>query len=167
MGNTILTNDQLVTFPAVANALAGASLSSDRDPGDRALDVGVGSKLGKFTVDATALPGGSGLLEVICFKVQRAFATPVVGTDPIPTDAEIITGGLQGTYRRNMPGWVIKYFVRSQTVEQAGVIHFTIDWGKYKMGTVRGGDFYGITYFNRSTVATTLDWQCRYKEYRA
>ncbi len=164
MGNTIATNDQLITFVAVSTVPAGTSMATSRLDTDRATEVSSGALVGKTTVTIGCVPGaGSGYIEYVVFKAQRQFTTPVKGTNPIPTDTEVIGAGLQQEYRKNMPGWVIKFGTMPIVSQTPRTLDIKIDWAKFKMDKVRDGDFYGITYFNRTSSTITFDWQARYK----
>ncbi len=164
MGNSILTNDQLVIYPAVATTLAGGALTGDTRESDRFQDVSPGEIVGHMTVNIGLLPAANskGYFEYIVFKAQRQFTTPVVGTDPIPSDAEIIAGGMQGEYRKNMPGWVIQFGQWPVTENTVALRTIKINWAKFKMAGVRSGDFFGIALFNRTSATVVTDWQARY-----
>ncbi len=164
MGNSVLTNDQLVTFIGVATQIAGGAMSADRLDTDRLTELSSGALVGKTTIDIGMNPaaGGKGYFEYIVFKAQRQPSTPVKGTHPIPTDSEVNLAGLQQMYRGNMPGWVIQFGLIPITAETNVTRRITINWAKFKMDKVRDGDFYGITYFNRTGATVTFDWQARY-----
>ena len=163
MGNSILTNDQLITFVAVSTVPAGTSMATSRLDTDRATEVSSGALVGRTTISIGMVPGAtSGYLEYVVFKVQRSHVTPVKGTDPMPSDASVISAGLQQMYRQNMPGWVIQYGQIPISAETPRVKDIKIDWNKFRMAKVRDGDFYGITYFNRTASTITFDWQARY-----
>ncbi len=165
MGNTILTNDQLITFFGVAAVTAGSSASSTRTDSDRATGLSSGSKIGTVTIDVGAtLISEEGYIEYMVFKAQRQDVTPVKGTFPIPSDGEVIAGGLQQTYRMNMPGWCIKYGQIPMSSQTPRTFKIRVNFAKFKMATVRDGDFFGLTLFNRSGASITLDWQARYWE---
>ncbi len=168
MGNTILTNDQLLTVPAKAGLLAGTALATDRDAGDRSQELQTGNILGNMTIDVTASPSGAafGVIEYVVFKVQRALTVPIIGTDPIPSDADAITGGLQSAYRKNMPGWIIQFGTFRISAEVTAIKKIRINWNKFRMAKVRDGDFFCIVYFNRTGGSITFDWQARYYEYK-
>ncbi len=166
MGNTILTNDQLLTFQAVSTVRAGASLTSDRMETDRLTEVGNGSIIGEITVTVAMFPGASnGYLEYVCFKAERQGSTPVKDTFPIPTDAEVLASGLQQMYRSNMPGWIMKFGTIPYTPETIHTRDIKFAPAKFGKGKVRDGDFYGICFFNRGASSITFDWQARYKSY--
>ncbi len=131
---------------------------------DRGTELGNGSLVGRTTIDVAFLPatGGLGYMEYIVFKAQRQAVTPVVGTHPIPSDAEVIAAGLQQTYRSNMPGWIIQYGMIMLSREVPMVKKIKIDWNKFKMSKTRDGDFFGITYFNNTQGNVTIDWNARY-----
>ncbi len=164
IGNVVPTNDQLVTFIAVAGSVAGSGMGANRQDVDRLTEVSSASYVGKTTINVGFFPGiaTKGYIEFLVFKAQRQFTTPVVGTNPIPSDAEVIAVGLQQEYRKNMPGWVIQYGQIPLTTDTVHVRTIKIDWAKFKMDKVRDGDFFGITYFNRTDQSINIDWQARY-----
>ena len=167
IGNSVLTNDQLVTFHGVSTVVAGTSAATSRVDSDRAVELSSGSKMGNVTIDVgfrSILD--EGFVEYIVFKAQRQFTTPVKGTDPLPSDTEVIAAGLQQEYRLRMPGWIIQFGMIPVAPETANKKTIKINWNKFRMGVVRDGDFFGVTYFNRTGGAITLDWQCRYFEYK-
>lgn len=166
IGNSILTNDQLITFQAVATVTAGSSLTSNRMETDRLTEVGNGFIIGNMTVTVAMFPGSSnGYLEYIVFKAERQGSTPVKGTFPIPSDAEVLSSGMQQVYRSNMPGWIIKYGTIPYTPETIHTRDIKFSFTKFGKGKVRDGDFYGVAFFNRGASTITFDWQCRYKSY--
>ncbi len=163
MGNSILTMDQLVTFIAVSTVPAGTSMATSRLDTDRATEVSSGALVGRTTIDLGVVAGAaSGYIEYVVFKAQRQHATPVKGTDPLPSDTEVIGAGLQQEYRKNLPGWVIQYGLFPISAETPRTKTIKIDWNKFRMAKVRDGDFYGVTYFNRTASNITFDWQARY-----
>lgn len=167
MDNQILTADQLVTFPAVAENLAGSGLQGGRGTGDRAQDVGVGNDIFKIHWDIGVRNiTDDGILEYLVFKAQRQSATPVKGTFPIASDAEVTSTGLQGSYRDNMPGWVVKFGKIAFAQAQPRTIKIDVNFGKFRMSKIRDGDFYGLVFFNRSPATVFLDWEARYYEYK-
>jgi len=168
MGNLVPTNDQLVTFMAVANVFAGGSMTTDRTDENRLTDVPNGRNIGRTTWNVGFEVGSetqSGYIEYCVFKAERQHGTPVVGTDPLPTDAEVISLGLQAMYRNNLPGWVIKFGLIPITSETIVTREISVSWSKFKKQRVKDGDFYGIVFFNRTGVNVTIDWQCRYKTF--
>lgn len=166
MGNSILTAAQLVTFAVVAERLAGTALTTSRTGSDRQTEVQSGGQVNHITWDLQIQPGANqGTLEYLVFKVERSFVTPVVGTDPIPTDAQILSGGLQGSYRKNMPGWVMKYGAVGIAAEQPRVVKIKVNLKKFKKGTIRDGDHIGLVVFNRTGSTITYGWSARYWEY--
>lgn len=164
MGNSIITNDQLVTFIGVATQQADGTITANRLDTDRGTELSSGALVGKTTINVGMIPaaGSKGYFEYVVFKAQRQAVTPVKGTFPIPADADVITSGLQQLYRLSMPGWVIQYGQWSVSAEFPMTRKITIDWSKFKMDKTRDGDFYGITYFNRTGGTVTFDWQARY-----
>jgi len=167
IGNTISTNDQLVTFQAVSTVRAGSAATTTRTSSDRSTEITSGSKIGQITVDVGIRTiTNEGILEYIVFKVERSHVTPVKGVDPIPADTDVNTAGLQQSYRMNMPGWIIKYGKVAFSAETPKAFKITANYGKFGKAVIRDGDFCGITFFNRSSSAIIFDWEARYFEYR-
>ncbi len=167
VANTILTNDQLVTFSAVATVVAGTSAGTSRVDSDRATEISGGSKIPSVTWDV-ALRNlvDDGVLEYCVFKAERQAVTPVKGTFPIPADAALANNGMQQEYRLNMPGWIMKFGIVPFSPETPKVFKVKVNLAKFKKQTWRDGDFLGLVFFNRSPQSLTLDWHARYYEYK-
>ncbi len=168
MDNTVLTGDQLVTLIAVPNVNAGGAIGTDRTNEDRQTKVANGRHIGHTTVNIDWLPSvgsAGGILEYIVWKLERQPNTPIVGIFPVPTDPNVQNQGMQQAYRIKAPGWVIQYGQRPFTLETQKTAVIKINWSKFKKDTMRDGDFFGITYFNRSDSSINLNVQMRYKTY--
>ncbi len=167
MGNSILTDAQLVTFQAVSTVPAGTSMANARIDTDRAVEVSNGEEVGNMTVTVGIFPGASnGYIEYAVFKAQRQSTTPVVGTFPMDSNSAVNSAGLQQIMRQNMPGWVYKFGTIPYTPETIHTRDIKISYRKFKVAKVRDGDFFGIVFFNRGASTVTFDWQARYKSYR-
>ncbi len=165
MGNSVPTFDQLVTYAVVSERLAGTALSTSRSSSDRQTEVQTGGQVGFVTWDVSLSPGGIGSIEYCVFKAERQFTTPVVGTDPIPADADLVSSSMQSEYRMNMPGWILKFGILAVASEQPRTLKVTVNLKKFKKSTFRDGDFLGLAFFNRVGASTTIGWAARYWEY--
>ncbi len=167
MGNVVLTNDQLIFFAVVADNLAGTSLGTSHVVSDRERECASGTDVNFITWDVGVQPtaGAIGSLQYLVFKVERSFVTPVAGTDPIPSDADVIGLGLQAAYRTNMPGWVMKFGLIPLTPETTNTKKITINLKKFRKSKVRSGDFVGISLFNDTDASVIMDIHCRYRQF--
>ncbi len=131
---------------------------------NREQEFTVDSNLGKTTMDI----GWSdilsdGIYEYVVWKRERQSATPIVGAG-LPSNANATVSGLQQTYRIEMPGRVVRFGVIPLSAETPKTLKLTIDWKKFKMDKIKSGDWYGITFFNRTGATVTMDFQSRTKE---
>ncbi len=168
MGNAPLNNIGLLHVLARSGTLAGGSMTASR-VGDenRTVDVDNGRSIGKMTVSVNFTTSGAsiGYYEYAFIKYHRQTSVPAIGTDPVPTSADIVSDGLQRAVRNFTPGWVVHFgTVSSNTAFNRG-IKLVINWAKFKMEKVRDGDFYCLVMFNRSDGTATYDIQTRYKTY--
>ncbi len=108
---------------------------------------------------------GTGYYEYALVKYERSTSVPVIGTDPVPTSADIATGGLQREIRSMTPGYLIKYGQIAITPQTTKITVIKANWAKYKKALVRDGDYYCLVIFNRSDGASFYDVQTRYKTY--
>jgi len=107
----------------------------------------------------------NGMIEIIVWKRERQGNVPVPGTG-LPPTATVLTSGMQMAFRSEMPGRVYKYIKRAIAPEQPANIHIDQKWYKFKVSTIRQGDFYGVSIFNRNTTsAVIIDIETRYKEH--
>ncbi len=168
MDNTILTLDQLVVICAVPNVDAGGAMTTDRTNEDRLTQVANGRHVGRTTLDVDWLPGATnagGIIEYMIWRIDHAFAVPVVGGSGLPTDAEVGAQGMQQAYRQHIPGWCLKYGQLVFTLETQKAKKLTINWAKFKKDTMKDGTYFGVTFFNRSDTSVTMNVQMRYKTY--
>ncbi len=167
IGSALTTEAAVLAVLANTVNVAGTSLQTDRDPGDRFQQVGNGSKLGQITIElATRLVGQPGYLDIVIAKLERSFTVPVIGTDPIPSLAEMTSGGLQGIFRQNMPGWVVHHSVFPFSAAGSNTKTIKINLAKFRKNTFRDGDFLIMMLLNKSGGSMTVDWQTRYYEFK-
>ncbi len=126
----------------------------------------IGSQLGRTTFDiGVRSASGSGILEYVVYKIERSTAVPAIGALNLPSSAEISTGGMQCEMRNYNPGRILEFGLLAYTAETTRTKKMVINWKKFRMSTIRQGDFYGIVFFNRGTATVTVDLYCRFKEW--
>ncbi len=126
----------------------------------------IGSEIGLTTIDigirtATA----SGIIEYCVYKIERSTAVPAVGALNLPSSADVSTGGLQCEMRNHNPGRILEFGQIAYTAETTRTKKIRVNWKKYRLATIRQGDFYGIVLFNRAPNTVTTDIYCRFKEW--
>ncbi len=168
MGNGPADNIGLLHVLAHAQGLAGGSMGASRTGGeDRLTEVDNGRHVGHTTIDFslsfTASPVG--YYEYAVVKYERSTSVPSIGTDPVPSSADITTVGLQQSVRSLSPGYVLQYgqipCVPNINVHRV----IKINWAKFKKSLVRDGDYFCIIFFNRSNTTNIYDLQIRYRTY--
>ncbi len=91
MAGTVVAN---VAFPLIIvspSIFAAGSASSNIEAQDKDRTVNVGHHVGTFTIDFTIRnTANDGVFEFYIFKVERAAATPALGTHPVPSTATIL-----------------------------------------------------------------------------
>ncbi len=134
---------------------------------DRTTEVDNGRTVGKTTIDFGLTPTAltTGYYEYAVVKYERSFTVPAIGTDPVPTSANIITGGLQRECRSLAPGYVLQFGIIPATKETVVTRKIIINWAKFNKEKVRDGDYYCIIFFNRTDGAGVYDLHIRYKTY--
>jgi len=144
---------------AGANLTTGGSASIARESlSNREQENTIGSKIFRSTLTISLTPGMTpGAVEFAICKVERAGTVPTSDGTLLPTAVDITTQGLQQAIRTHQPGRVIHYQKVAIANEQPRVVTVRIPWSKYKMQTVRTGDFYLCMLYNRLS-------QCRYNE---
>ncbi len=168
MDQQMLSNKGTVVVSVTPNLNAGGSMGSERLSTDRLNDVANGSKIGQISYtlqmepDATAV----GTIEWLCFRMERQFAAPVLGTNPLPTDAEITSSGLQQMMRSNLPGWVMKFGAFPISPELPSVRTIAVSPSRMGMGPIKDGDYSGIVLFNRTSGPVNFSVQMRFKSFR-
>ncbi len=168
MDQTSLTNIADVVVAVTPNLNAGGSMGSERLSTDRLTDCANGSKIGPITYTLQMEPSGAALgsIEWCCFRMERQFSAPVIGTNPLPTSAEIDASGLQQMMRSNLPGWVLKFGAFPVSPETPMVRTITVSPSRLGAPAIRDGDYMGIVFFNRTTATINWSVQMRYKSYR-
>ncbi len=168
MDQSFLTNKGAIVIAATPNLNAGGSMGSERLSTDRLNDVANGSIVGRITYTLQLEPSaaGAGTIEWCCFRTERSFAAPVLGTDPFPTDAEIAASGLQQMMRSNLPGWVLKFGAFAISAEIPRVVTITVAPNRLGAGKMKDGDYHGIIFFNRTNGTIAWSVQMRFKSYR-
>ncbi len=165
MDNVITTNDGLLVVAQSPSLFAGGSASNNIEASDRDRTVNVGNHMGQLIINITVRNStATGILEFVVFRVERAFSTPVIGTDPIPSDTDSSTQGVQQAYRMALPGRVIHFSTLAYTAETTRVKLIKVRPAKYGMSKVRPGDHICIVTHNRGSGSVTVDYQMRYKE---
>ncbi len=155
-----------IVYAQTPSLFAGGSASSNIEASDRDRTVNVGNSIigaitFNFSSRSTAV---AGTIDFCVFRVERSFITPVIGTDPIPSSAEMLTQGVQQAMRMNLPGRVIHFSTRSYAVEQPINHLIRVTPAKFRMAKVRPGDHIGIMIFNRGSGTIIWSMQMRYKE---
>ncbi len=123
--------------------------------------------MGTITIDCnirTTLRDG--IFEFCVFKVERAAATPVVGTHPIPSSAEVLAQGMQQACRLANPGKVFHYSKVAYTIETNRTHKIIVSPAKFRLSKMKAGDHWCLLVNNRAAGdAVTFDFEARYKEY--
>ncbi len=168
MDQTFGTNILSLIFSTVSTVVAGVSATTGRLDTDRDREVSNGELVGRTTYTIQAEPSTTaiGTVEWMIFKAERQATTPVVGTHPIPSSADVDGQGIQQAFRLNMSTWCCKFGAFPVTPEVSVVKNITINWAKFKKATVKDGDFYGLALFNRTIGIIDFSVQMRYKSYR-
>ncbi len=168
MEQTMTTQEASVIVAVTPNLNAGGSMGSERLSTDRLNDVANGSKVGKITYTLQMEPAltAFGTMEYCCFRMERQFSALVLGTDPLPTNAEIAASGLQQMMRSNLPGWVMKFGAFPLSAETPTVRTISVSPSKMGMGPIKDGDYSGIVIFNRTTSFVNFSVQMRFKSWR-
>ncbi len=164
--NATAANTSLVFVIASPSIFAGGSASSNIEAQDKDRTVNVGHHVGRFTIDVTIRGAtGSGIMEYCVYKVERAATTPVLGTHPVPSTAEILAAGMQQECRLQNPGKVFHYSKRAYSIDQSSVHKIVVSPAKFKLSKMKAGDHWILQVFNRGPTSITHDFECRYKEY--
>ncbi len=151
---------------ASPSIFAGGSASSNIEAQDKDRTVNVGHHVGTFNINFSIRnTTADGLFEFGIYKVERASTTPVVGTHPVPSSAEVNSAGLQQELRLQNPGKVFHYSQRAFSIENTITHAMKMSPAKFKLSKMKAGDHWILQLFNRSAATVTFDFQCRYKEY--
>ncbi len=168
MGNAPADNIALVHVLAHAGNLASTNLTQSRTGGeDRSTEVDNGRHIGNMTINLafTTVAAGTGYYEYALIKYERSTSVPTIGTDPVPSSADIVTNGLQASVRGLTPGYLIEYGQIAMSPQTTRIKILKAKWAKFKKALVRDGDYFVLIIFNRSGGASTYDIQTRYKTY--
>ncbi len=167
MDQQFATNILSLIFAVASSSLAGAAASAARIDSDRDREVSTGHTVGsiEFQLQLESAATAFGTIEWCVFKVERSFIVPVVGTDPIPSSADVDSQGIQQAFRLNMPGWIMKHGAFAITPEIASVRTIRVSPGKFRKGMIKDGDHIAIALFNRCSGAVNFSVQMRYKEF--
>ncbi len=145
---------------------AAGSASSNIEAQDKDRTVNVGHHVGTFFLDTSVrTTTGDGVVEFCIIKVERADATPAIGTHPIPSGTEISTQGTQQACRLANPGKVFHYSKLTYSAEHPQNHKMKVSPAKFKLSKVKAGDHWVLLVHNRSATSVVFDFECRYKEY--
>ncbi len=162
----MVTNVQASIVIESPSIFAAGSASSNIEAQDKDRTVNVGHHIGSLNLDVTIRDTfSSGVVEFCVFKVERASTTPVIGTHPVPSNAQVLSQGLQQACRLANPGKVFHYSQRVFTTEIAVSHKIRVSPAKFKLSKVKAGDHWMLQIFNRSGGTISYDVQMRYKEY--
>ncbi len=167
IGGTIGVNTAVAVVIVSPSIFAAGSASSNIEAQDKDRTVNVGHHVGRLNIDITIRNlTNDGVVEFCIFKVERADSTPVIGTHPVPSTAEVNTQGMQQACRMANPGKVFHYSKRVYTVEQNVAHKITVSPAKFRLSKLKAGDHWMLLMFNRAAAnQVTFDFECRYKEY--
>lgn len=155
-----------LVFAVNPSILTGGSATTNIEGSDRDRTVTVGNSVGSIQFDVSLrLITAPGTVEFIVFRAERFSVTPAVGTDPIPSSADVTSQGSQQAWRMAMPGRILHFSQISVTPETVRAVKIRVNPAKFRMAKVRPGDFIGIAIFNRSSGTLTFSVQMRYKEF--
>lgn len=157
-------NIATIILAAVPSQVAGVAATTDVEARDRDRTCAIGSHVNSIVFDI-ALRGAptTGYVEYAVFKLERQTAVPTLGVVSMPTSATITTIGLQQAMRTANPGRIVKFGQIPYTAETTRVARISANFKKYRLSSVRQGDYFGIVIYNR-TGTVTFDVQMRYKE---
>ncbi len=177
MGNSVIhvpstmaaapgVNIALVFVIVSPSIFAGGSASANIEAQDKDRTVNVGHHVGRFTIDTSVrTTTADGVVEYCVFKVERASTTPVLGTFPVPSSAQILTEGMQQACRLRNPGKVFHYSKVTYSIENPRSHRVIVSPAKFKLSKLKAGDHWILMVFNRGAAAVNFDFEARYKEY--
>ncbi len=166
MAGTLGGNAETLFILVSPSIFAGGSASSNIEAQDKDRTVNVGHHVGTFNIDTTIRgTSGNGVIEYCLFKVERHETTPVVGTPPVPTGAEITSSGLQQVCRLANPGKVFHFSKVTYTAEFTRTHKIIMSPAKFRLSKLKAGDHWVLLVHNRGGTAITFDFEARYKEY--
>ncbi len=168
MDQQMLANKGTVIVAVTPNINAGGSMGSERLDSNRLNDVANGAKVGNITwtvqlePDATAF----GTIEWLAFRLERQHSAPVLGVAPLPTDAELLSSGVQQMMRSNLPGWCMKFGAFGISPELPIVRNISVSPSRMGMGPIKDGDYVALIMFNRCGGPVNFSCQMRFKSFR-
>ncbi len=166
MSGVITANAETLFIIVSPSIFAAGSASSNIEAQDKDRTVNVGHHVGRLNIDISIRgTSGNGVIEFCLFKVERADATPAIGTHPVPSGAEITTQGMQQACRMANPGKVFHYSKRTYTIEQNFVHKVIVSPAKYRLSKLKAGDHWCLYVHNRGGTSVNIDFEARYKEY--
>ncbi len=166
MAGTLAANTSKVFVIESPSIFAAGSASSNIEAQDKDRTVNVGHHMGGITIDfAIRNLTNDGVYEFCIYKVERAATTPVLGTHPVPSTADIVSQGMQQACRMANPGKVFHFSKRAYTIETDIVHKIRVSPAKFRLSKVKAGDHWILQVFNRGPAIVTDDFECRYKEY--
>ncbi len=153
----------IISSPSI---FAAGSASSNIEAQDKDRTINVGHHIGRLNIDlAIRSTTTDGVVEFCLYKVERADATPALGTHPVPSTAEVNTQGMQQACRLANPGKVFHYSKRAFSIENPFNHKIVVSPAKFKLSKIKAGDHWVLQVFNRSAATFTIDFEARYKEY--
>jgi len=171
MGNSVASSTSVTFFAANAGTFntTASGLNVAREAlSNRQGEVTIASKIFRIVYDITIQPDtqgslAGGAIEYVVFKIERSAVVPTTGAG-LPTDIDITTLGLQAAFRQVQPGRVLVFGQIPYTEQTTNVRTIVGRYGKYKLSTMRTGDWYGIMLYNRAANAPNISIQSRFNE---
>lgn len=166
IGGTLAGNTSVVIIISSPSILAGGSASDNIEAQDKDRTVNVGHHIGRLNLSVNVRgTTATGILECCVYKVERSSITPVLGTFPVPSTAEILSQGIQQVCRLENPGKVFHTSKRAYSSTQTLVHNMVVSPAKYKLSKYKAGDHWILQLFNRGLTTINFDYEGRYKEY--
>ncbi len=166
MGGTLSANTAVVIIISSPSINAGGSATTNIEAQDKDRTMNVGHHMGRINIDINVRNTiGPGIFEFAVFKGERLATTPILGTHPVPSTANILAQGMQQATRLHNPGKTFHFSKRAYTVEVNFSQKIIVSPAKYKASKVKAGDFWVLMLFNRGGTEVTFDYECRFKEY--
>ncbi len=166
IGGGVTNASATLVVIASPSIFAGGSASSNIEAQDKDRTVNVGHHMGTCTLDLSIRNTvADGVIEFVVSKVERHDTTPVLGSHPVPSIADLNTQGSQQAWRLANPGKVFHFSMRAYSIEQTLTHRIKVSCAKFKVSKWKAGDALILTLFNRGPNPVTFDFQGRYKEY--
>ncbi len=166
MNGTITADSAVLIIIQSPSIFAAGSASSNIEAQDKDRTANVGHHLGTLNLDISVRKtSADGVVEFCVFKVERHDTTPILGTHPVPSIAEVLSQGTQQACRMANPGKVFSYTKVSYTTDMNRIHKIRVSPAKYRLSKVKAGDHWCLLMFNRGATTMTFDFEARYKEY--